>query len=221
MRISIAGAGKAGRAIANQLLSHDHSVLLIDRDPRRITPAAVPRAEWLMADACEIDSLEEADLSSCDVAVAATGDDKANLVHSFLAKTEFAVPRVVARVNHPNNEWLFNPSWGVDVAVSAPSLMSAVIDEAVAGDELVHLFSFENRQTALVSFRLPETSPWAGHLVSELTLPDGATLVTVVREGQPLPPTAVDQLLAADELILLAARHAEAALRDRFSRVDD
>ena len=63
--------------------------------------------------------------------IAATGDDKVNLVVSLLAKTEYGVPRVVARVNHPKNEWLFNDSWGVDVAVSTPRLMSALVEEAV------------------------------------------------------------------------------------------
>ena len=84
----------------------------------------MPRAEWLLADACEITSLDEAALQRCHVVIAATGDDKVNLVVSLLAKTEYGVPRVVARVNHPKNEWLFNESWGVDVAVSTPRLLS-------------------------------------------------------------------------------------------------
>ena len=131
MRVAIAGAGNVGRSIARELIANDHVVLLIDRDPTAIKPDSVPGAEWLLADACEVETLEEAHIERCDVAIAATGDDKVNLVHSLLAKTEFAVPRTVARVNHPSNEWMFDDVWGVDVAVSTPRLMSALVEEAV------------------------------------------------------------------------------------------
>ena len=120
MRVAIAGAGAVGRSIATELLENGHEVLLIDRDPKAIKVDLVPDAEWLLADACEMSSLQEAQLHRCHVVVAASGDDKVNLVVSLLAKTEFGVPRVVARVNHPANEQLFNESWGVDVAVSTP-----------------------------------------------------------------------------------------------------
>ena len=122
MRIAIAGAGNVGRAIARELLDNGHQVLLIDKDPKALKLESVPDAEWLMADACEITSLDNAHLNNCHVLVAATGDDKANLVTSLLGKTEYGVPRVVARINHPKNEWLFDSSWGVDVAVSTPRI---------------------------------------------------------------------------------------------------
>ena len=111
MRIAIAGAGNVGRAIARELLDNGHQVLLIDRDPKALKLDSVPDAEWLMADACEIASLDKAALGNAQVLVAATGDDKVNLVASLLAKTEYGVPRVVARINHPKNEWMFDSSW--------------------------------------------------------------------------------------------------------------
>src|SRR5690242_16411409 len=89
MRVAIAGAGAVGRSIARELITNGHQVLLIDKDPRAIKPERVPDAEWLLADCCELSSLEEAHLDQCDVVIAATGDDKANLVTSLLAKTEF------------------------------------------------------------------------------------------------------------------------------------
>src|ERR1035437_7190966 len=125
MRVVIAGAGSVGRSIARELLHNGHQVLLIDKDANDAQAARVPAATWLLADACEISSLHEANLEDCDVVVAATGDDKANLVLSLLAKTEFGVPRTVARVNNPKNEWLFDEAWGVDVAVSTPRPMAA------------------------------------------------------------------------------------------------
>jgi len=142
MRVAIAGAGAVGRSIASELLDNGHEVLLIDKNPRSIAVDTVPRAEWLLADACEITSLDEAALERCNVVIAATGDDKVNLVVSLLAKTEYGVPRVVARVNHPGNEWLYNESWGVDVAVSTPRLLSALVEEAVSVGDLVRLMTF-------------------------------------------------------------------------------
>ena len=103
MKIAIAGAGNVGRSIARELLENGHHILLIDRDPKALKIESVPNAEWLMADVCEISSLDNAKLDTCQVLIAATGDDKVNLVASLLAKTEYGVPRVVARVNHTKN----------------------------------------------------------------------------------------------------------------------
>ena len=150
MRIAIAGAGNVGRAIARELLDNGHQVLLIDRDPKSLKMDSVPDAEWLLADACEITSLDKAKLDTCQVLVAATGDDKVNLVASLLAKTEYGVPRVVARINHPKNEWMFDSSWGVDVAVSTPRIISALVEEAVTVGDVVRLFSFRQGQANLV-----------------------------------------------------------------------
>src|SRR4051812_32094136 len=124
MRVAIAGAGAVGRSVAQELITNGHQVLLIDKDPVSIKPDRVPEAEWLLADSCELSSLEEARLDQCDVVIAATGDDKANLVTALLAKTEFGVPRTVGRVNHPNNEWLFTEAWGGDGHLSTPPVMS-------------------------------------------------------------------------------------------------
>ena len=155
MRVAIAGAGAVGRSIASELIENGHKVLLIDKEPAAIRPERVPDAEWLLADSCELSSLEEARLETCDVVIAATGDDKANLVTSLLAKTEFAVPRTVGRVNHPNNEWLFTEAWGVDVNVSTPRIMSALVEEAVTIGDVVRLFTFRQGNANLVEMTLP------------------------------------------------------------------
>ena len=87
--------------------------------------------------------------------MSATGDDKVNLVVSLLAKTEFSVRRVVARINHPSNEWLFTEAWGVDVAVSTPRVLAALVEEAVSVGDLVRLFSFRQGQANLIEITLP------------------------------------------------------------------
>ncbi|MDR1237538.1 MAG: TrkA family potassium uptake protein [Propionibacteriaceae bacterium] len=203
MRVVIAGAGNVGSSIARELVTNGHQVLLIDRDPAAIKTDSVPEAEWLLADACELDSLEEAELDSCDVSIAATGDDKVNLVHSLLAKTEFGVPRTVARVNHPSNEWMFDDLWGVDVMVSTPRLMCALVEEAVTVGDLVRLFSFRGGNANLVEMTLPEGSPRIGVRVMDLALPGDAVLVCVIRDGVARAPEAEGELEKDDELLFV------------------
>jgi trk system potassium uptake protein TrkA len=216
MRIAIAGAGNVGRAIARELLDNGHEVLLIDRDPKALKLDSVPDAQWLMADACEISSLDKAALSTAQVLVAATGDDKVNLVASLLAKTEYGVPRVVARINHPKNEWMFDSSWGVDVAVSTPRIIAALVEEAVSVGDVVRLFSFRQGQANLVELTLPDDSSCIGKTVEEIELPDDTSLAAIVRDGRVIAPTAADVFSAGDELLFVASATAEDLIKDCF-----
>ena len=212
MRVAIAGAGAVGRSIARELIGNGHRVLLIDKDPASIKPERVPNAEWLLADSCELSSLEEAQLEHCDVVIAATGDDKANLVTALLAKTEFGVPRTVGRVNHPNNEWLFTEAWGVDVNVSTPRIMSALVEEAVTVGDLVRLFTFRQGNADLVELTLPPDSPHVGKPVGLIPWPENCSLVTILRDGKVYTPDAEQPIEAGDELLFVTATDAEADL---------
>lgn len=217
MRVAIAGAGNVGRSIASELIENGHQVLLIDRDPASIKADSLPEADWLLADACELSSLEEAGIDSCDVSIAATGDDKANLVHALLAKTEFGVPRTVGRVNHPKNEWLFSEVWGVDVAVSTPRLMSALVEEAVSVGELVRLFTFQQGSTNLVEMTLPADSPCNGRRIGSIDWPGDVVLVAVVRSGHASAPDPESALTEGDELLFVTAQDYERELADLLS----
>jgi trk system potassium uptake protein TrkA len=169
-----------------------------------------------MADACEIASLDKAALGNAQVLVAATGDDKVNLVASLLAKTEYGVPRVVARINHPKNEWMFDSSWGVDVAVSTPRIISALVEEAVSVGDVVRLFSFRKGQANLVELTLPDSSSCIGKTVEEIELPQDASLAAIVRDGRVFAPTAADVFSAGDELLFVASAAAEDLIKDCF-----
>jgi trk system potassium uptake protein TrkA len=217
MRVSIAGAGNVGRSIAAELVENGHQVLLIDKDPGAIKADTLPEAEWLLADACELSTLEEAGIDTCDVAIAATGDDKVNLVTSLLAKTEFSVPRTVARVNHPKNEWLFTDDWGVDHAVSTPRLMSALVEEAVTVGDLVRLLTFHEGSSSLVELTLPSQSPQVGVRVGDLRLPGDAGLVAIVRDRQAMAPDPDGALEAGDELLFVATQEVEHELADMLA----
>ncbi|HEY7595077.1 MAG TPA: TrkA family potassium uptake protein [Actinophytocola sp.] len=213
MRVAIAGAGAVGRSIAAELIAGDHQVMLIERLQSQFEPHTVEQAEWVLADACELSSLEDAGMQLCDVVIAATGDDKVNLVVSLLAKTVFAVRRVVARVNDPANEWLFTEAWGVDVAVSTPRMLAAMVEEAVSVGDLVRLLTLRQGQANLVELTLPDDTPLAGRAVRDVVLPKDAALVTILRGGRVIVPQPDDPLEAGDELLFVASADVEGEIR--------
>jgi trk system potassium uptake protein TrkA len=213
MRVAIAGAGAVGRSIAAELIAGEHQVMLIERLQSQFEPHTVEQAEWVLADACELASLEDAGMQLCDVVIAATGDDKVNLVVSLLAKTVFAVRRVVARVNDPANEWLFNEAWGVDVAVSTPRMLAAMVEEAVSVGDLVRLLTLRQGQANLVELTLPEDTPLAGRAVRDVVMPRDAALVTILRGGRVIVPQPDDPLEAGDELLFVASADVEGEIR--------
>lgn len=215
MRIVIAGAGSVGRSIATELLASGHEVTLIDKQPAAMRVSSVAEADWLLADACELSTLEQARVEECEVVVAATGDDKVNLVVSLLAKTEFGVPRTVARVNNPKNEWMFDEAWGVDVAVSTPRIMTAMVEEAVAVGDLVRIFSFHQSGADIHELTLPSESPLVGTRVGQVAWPVDTVLATIIRGTRPLPPSVDDTLEAGDELLFVTGAEADLpALRE-------
>ncbi|QDO88475.1 TrkA family potassium uptake protein [Ornithinimicrobium ciconiae] len=229
MRVAVIGAGSVGVSICKELIHNGHDVLIIDRDATTERTSLVPAAEWIIGDACEISTLTTAELDSYDHVVCATGDDKVNLVVSFLARTEFAVPRTVARVNNPRNEWLFNDSWGVDVAVSTPRLMTALVEEAVSVGEVVRLFEFQHGAAHMVELTLPESSPLVGTRVGDVPLPPDTSLIAILRDGQAISPSHDEVIEAADEILFICPPEAERKLeltlnpdsRVRAEREDD
>ena len=213
MKVAIAGAGAVGRSIARELVEK-HDVTLLERNPEHLDADAIPAAHWRLGDACELSLLESVGLEEFDVVIAATGDDKANVVVSLLAKTEFAVPRVVARVNDPRNEWLFDENWGVDVAVSTPRMLASLVEEAVSVGDLVRLMSFRKGQANLVEITLPDDTPWGGKAVKRLDLPRDASLVTILRGARVIVPEDDEPLEGGDELLFVATAEVEEQLRE-------
>jgi trk system potassium uptake protein TrkA len=214
MRVAIAGAGKVGLFIANDLRSNGHEVLLLEQDPGAVDESAtISGVEWFVGDACEVSSLREAGLERCDVVVAATGDDEDNLVVSLLAKQEFAVPRVIARVNHPKNEWLFNENWGVDVSVSTPQLITALVEEAVTVGRLVRILQFEGGAARLVEVTLADDSPAIDQSIAELDVPRNATIVAIVRQEHVVMPRGDSIFEAGDEVLAMVTPESEDEVR--------
>ncbi len=230
MRIAIAGAGAVGRSVAAELVDYGHKVLLIEHEIARYAPETVPDADWFLADACELSSLEEAQLQICDVTIAATGDDKTNLAMALLAKTEFGVGRVVARINDAGNAWLFTEAWGVDVAVSTPMAMVATVEGAIDVGHLVRLMELGrgaperpgHGAAKVDKLTLPADSPLVGRRLGALAMPADSAVVAVLRGNRLIVPERSEVLRAGDEVLFVAAADVEewiaAMVQDRTRR---
>ncbi len=215
MRVVVTGAGNVGRHLANDLAQRRHRVTVIEQEPEvleRAREEASIGVSFILGDGCEPWVLDQADLRACDVMVAATGDDEDNLVTALLAKQEYGVPRVVARVNHPKNEWLFTEQWGVDVPMSPPHILTSLVEEAVTVGDLVRLFKLQRGQVTLVEVTLDTGAPMVGRPLYELRLPPDSTVVAILRDGHVVVPQPETQLVARDEIIALTTPEHEGEL---------
>ncbi len=221
MRVITIGGGKVGAFIASELVAAGHVVVIVEKNAARIAEAAATGvavgASWVAADGCEVDALGSISLETADVVVAATGDDEDNLVVALLAKQEFAVPRVIARVNNPDNEWMFNETWGVDVAVSTPHLLTSLVQEAVSVGDLVRLLSFDGGRVRLSAINLSDNSAAIGVAISELGLPRDSSIVAVVRDQGVVVPRGDTALALGDEVLVLVSNESEPRLRELLS----
>ncbi|QQC59748.1 TrkA family potassium uptake protein [Rothia kristinae] len=218
MQVLIVGAGSVGSSIARELLTHGHEVTLLDEKPEAIGRSNLQGASWLIGDACELSVLRAAAPQSADVIVATTGDDKSNLVVSLLARSEFGVPRTIARVNNPKNEWLFDDAWGVDVAVSTPRLMTALVEEAVEVGGVVRLLNLQAGGATLIEYTVPHGHGFIGTEVGAIEWPEQTTLVAILRDGIPITPSDDDVLEGDDELFFITTAHGERELQLTFNR---
>ena len=213
MKIFVAGAGNIGRYLAYDLGNRGHEVTLLDLSQEALDMLPGENVQTMVGDACSPQFLEQAGLRKADVLIAATGDDEDNLVASLLAKQEFAVPRVVARVNHPVNEWLFDDSWGVDLAVSPPHMLTALVEEEVSSGDLVHLLKLQRGKVELVEVRLAADSPAVDRRIEELDLPSDVTLVAVLREGHVVTCRGTTPLVEGDEVLAIVGEQQVDVLR--------
>lgn len=218
MRVIIAGGGNVGTYIAGELDKAGHEVLVAEQDPDRVAWAQRQTTlsgsiTWLEVDACEVSQFGKCKPETADVVVAVTGDDEDNLVISLLAKQEFGVPRVVARINNPNNEWMFNETWGVDVSVSTPHLLTALVEEAVSVGSLVRLLSFEGGRARLAEVKLADTSPANGQDLQHMEFPRGSTVVAIIREEHLVVPRGDTVFHEGDEVMVLVTDDTEDKVR--------
>jgi len=211
MYVLVVGGGKTGSHLAELLLAAGHGVCVVDdREDvvaklRRELPADVV----VPGDGADPDVLERAGIRRADVVAAVTGDDEDNLVIATLARFEFSVRRVIARVNNPRNAWLYTPGMGVDVALNQADLMAKLIAEEMSLGDMLTLAKLRRGEVSLVEERIEAGAPAAGKTVRELAIPAGCTLAAVIRKGEVLAPRGDTVLYPQDEVIaLVRAAHA-------------
>ncbi|WP_326576028.1 TrkA family potassium uptake protein [Streptomyces sp. NBC_00481] len=217
MNVLIAGAGRLGTQIAQVLAAAHNEVTLIDADDDRVAELEGRLPLRLVAgDACEPALLEHAGALTADLVIATTGDDEDNLVISLLAKRQFAVDRVAARVNDAENAWLFDERWGVDVAVPAATPLISLIEEATGATDTVALLRLSKAGVDVIETAITPQSRTAGHALADVPLPDGTVIATIVRDGQPTVPTPTFTLRAGDELLLVSHTATEQEIHAAF-----
>ncbi|MFE7814306.1 potassium channel family protein [Streptomyces sp. NPDC057433] len=217
MKALIAGAGRLGTQIAQVLAAARNDVTLVDIDDDRIAELEGRVPVRLMAgDACDPAFLERAGALTADLVIATTGHDEDNLVTSLLAKRHFAVPKVVARVNDTENTWLFDQRWGVDTAVPAATPLISLIEEATGATDTVALLRLSKAGVDVIETAITPQSRAAGHTLTEIALPAGTVVATVVRDGRPTVPAPEMRLRPGDELLVVSHAATEQEIHAAF-----
>ncbi|MFC4463571.1 potassium channel family protein [Streptomyces xiangluensis] len=217
MRALIAGAGRLGTQIARVLAAARNDVTLVDVDEDRIAELEGHLPVRLLAgDACEPTFLEHAGALTADLVIAATGNDEDNLVISLLAKRQFTVARVAARVNEAENAWLFDQNWGVDTAVPAATPLISLIEEATGATDTVALLRLSKAGVDVIETAITPQSRAAGCTLAEIPLPAGTVIATVIRGGQPTVPAPEMRLQPGDELLVVSHAATEQEIHTAF-----
>ena len=211
----IIGGGRGGSYLARDLQGQGYQIKVVDRRPEVVAKLRQEiGGDVICGDGCSPEILEQIGTAKADLLVALTHNDEDNLVVCRLAKHHFHVPRVIARVNNPLNEWLYTKAWGVDVAISQVHLTSKVIEEEIGMGELVTLLKLNRGAAALVEVRLPETSPCQGKTIRDLNFPGDTVIVSVIRSGKLIIPRGDTRLETGDEILAVSTVAAEKSLKD-------
>jgi trk system potassium uptake protein len=217
VKVLIAGAGRLGAQIAQVLSAARNEVTLIDADDDRLAQleGRIP-VRLVAGDACEPPLLEAAGALTADLVIAATGDDEDNLVISLLAKRQFSVPRVAARVNDAENTWLFDERWGVDASVPAAAPLISLIEEATGATDTVALLRLSKAGVDVIETAITPESRTSGLALGDVRLPEGTVVATIVRDGQPTVPDPSTLLRPGDELLFVSHTATEQEIHEAF-----
>lgn len=214
MNILIVGGGKVGTNLVNLLSVQGHQVTIIEVNNAIYTKLqrTLPQARHINGDGCNPLTLHDAGITGMDAVVAVTGDDEDNLVVAKLAKHEYNINRVIARVNNPKNEWLFTPKMGVDIAISHSALLARIIHEELNMGDLVPLLKLEGGQISLAEVTVTPHSHVLGSRVDTLQLPKDCVLATLLRDGQLLIPRGSTTIQPGDKIIALVKTEQQSEL---------
>jgi trk system potassium uptake protein len=216
MYIIIGGGGDVGYYLTRNLLHQGHEVLLLEKGKERYQSLSDELGQSVLrGDACEARTMDEAGARRADVVIAVTGEDEDNLVICQMAKKRFNVTRTIARLNNPKHEVLFQ-KLGIDVTVSPTKAILSLIESELPGPRFVQLMTLKKAGLEILEMSIPSLSPVAGKPLNQINLPRRCNLVLIIRDSEPLFPTADTVLQANDDIYALVTRDAEEELRTIF-----
>jgi trk/ktr system potassium uptake protein len=202
MYVIVVGAGKVGWNLARELLEKGHEVTLIEQRRDRYL-AMEDELEHVVqyGDGTELWVLERAGLQRADLVVAVTGDDEDNILICQIAREKYLVERIISRVNNPRNRQYFE-LLGIRPVVSATDLILRLIEHEVPQYGLVHLLDLPGERLEIIEMDVAEGSPAAGRNVSDLEMPEGSLVISILRQGSGFVPRGDTVIEAGDEVLL-------------------
>lgn len=218
MQVVIVGGGKVGSHLARALGEKGHELTVIEINPDRcqLLEEFMSNTRVICGDGDEPYVLDDANARNADAVIAATGHDEDNLVVCLLAKAEYHVPLTIARINNPDNEWLFGERFGVDVAVSTAGVIEGLVEKEVSLGDIITLMKLQTEELVLDQVKLPADSEVVGKSIAELGLPACTQVVAIISAGQVEVPRGATVLKADDELLFLAKCEDERELQRIF-----
>ena len=218
MKVIIVGGGKVGTYLASLLLSNGHQVKLLEDNEKLFNKAAkdLPKDILINGNATEPEVLEKVGIDSVDVLAAVSDEDQKNLVVSTLAKMEFGVPKVIARVNNPKNAWLYNSEMGVDVQVNQADIIAHLVVEEMDIQNMFTLMKLNRGEYSIVQMNVRETAKAANKFLKDLLIPKKSVLISITRDGEVVIPKGDTQILAGDEILILTDETSQKKLQSLF-----
>src|SRR6201995_5451485 len=217
MYVIVAGAGKVGWNLAGELIDKGHEVTLLEASRRRYLVVEEELEHAVQyGDATELWVLERAGISRADLVIAVTGDDEDNMLVCQVAKEKYLCERVIARVNNPRNLQHFK-LLGIQPVVSATDLILRLIEHEVPRYGLVHLLALEEERLEIIELEVSADAPTVGEKVSDIALPEGALIISVLRGGSGFVPKHDTVIEAGDEVLLVLDPGLEEMITAYFS----
>jgi trk system potassium uptake protein TrkA len=217
MFVVVVGGGKVGTNVTRTLLGMSHEVVVVEQHRYRYEALEQEfQHRAIYGDGTELHVLERAGVERPpDVLVAVTGDDEDNMVIGQLAIERYGVGKVIARVNDPRNQSLFD-LLGLSTTVSATSMVMALIEHEVPEHELVHLLELRKENLEIIEIEVSEDAPAAGKRVESLKMPEGARLISVMRNGKAEVAVGATELQPGDQVLAILEPGKEDELRRVF-----
>lgn len=218
MKIIIVGGGQVGSYLASLLVANGHKVHIIEQSETVYNKfiKEISTADITLGNASDPIILKKAGIATADVVAAVTGADEVNLVVSTLAKMEFGIPRVVARVNNPKNAWLYNPSMGVDVYVNQSEIMAQLVVEEMNFKNMFTLLKLSRGDYSIIQMKTEDSSKAVNQYIKDLSIPKKAVLISITRDESVIIPRGDTRILAGDDILALTDEESCKYLKELF-----